>query len=136
MEHARHHAVEHHGWIRSRGDFVIALLLGATVVAIAWGAYQAELGAKDGDHYFNRSVETLGTAHKLELQGDQEVETFEGLFLELERDRLEGRTHAAALRRRLLPPEARRAVAWWESRPDASRPPSPFVNANPRYGNA
>jgi hypothetical protein len=125
-----------HGWIRSRFDLAVAVLLGLTVIAIAWGAYQAELKAKDADHYFNRSDETLGTAHKLELQGDQEVTTYEQLFLELERDRAEGRTKAAAyLRRRLITPDLMGAITWWEEQPKETRPPSPFVDANPRYRN-
>jgi hypothetical protein len=125
-----------HGWIKGRFDLAVAVLLGLTVVAIAWGAYQAELKAKDADHYFNRSDETLSTAHKLELQGDQEVTTYEQLFLELERDRAEGRTKAAAyLRRRLITPDLMGAITWWEQQPKSTRPPSPFVNANPAYKN-
>jgi hypothetical protein len=138
VEQARDHLAEphHHGWIRGRFDLAVAVLLGLTVVAIAWGAYQAELKAKDADHYFNRSDETLGTAHKLELQGDQEVMTYEQLFLELERDRAEGRTKAVAyLRRRLITPDLMGAITWWEQQPEATRPASPFVDANPRYHN-
>lgn len=94
MELAREqgHAAEHHGWITSRGDLVIAVLLGVTVIAVGWGAYRAEVAANHADHYFNRSIETLATAHKLELQGDQEVAADEALFLEYERDRAEGPT--------------------------------------------
>ena len=67
MEHAREqtHLSGHHGWIRSRFDLAVVALLGITVMAIAWGAYKAEVAAKDADHYFNRSDETLSTAHKL-----------------------------------------------------------------------
>jgi hypothetical protein len=138
VEQAREH--QHlpgqHSWIRGRFDFAVAILLGLSVMAIAWGAYQAQLKAKDADHFFNRSDETLGTAHKLELQGDQEVTTFEQLFLELERDRAEGRTKAAAyLRRRLITPDLMGAITWWEEQPKATRPPSPFVDANPQYRN-
>ena len=138
MEQVREQQHVHggHGWIRGRFDLAVAVLLGVTVIAIAWGAYQAELKAKDADHYFNRSDETLGTAHKLELQGDQQVTTYEQLFLELERDRAEGRTKAAAyLRRRLITPDLMGAITWWEEQPRETRPPSPFVNANPRYVN-
>ena len=139
MEHAREqvHVAGGHGWIRSRFDLAVAVLLGLTVIAIAWGAYQAELHAKDADHYFNRSDETLGTAHKLELQGDQEVSTYEQLFLDLEQARAEGRTKAVAfLRRRLITPDLQGAITWWEQQPKDGRPPSPFVDANPNYRNA
>ncbi len=138
MEQVReqHHVQGGHGWISSRFDLAVAVLLGLSVMAIAWGAYQAELKAKDADHYFNRSEETLGTAHKLELQGDQEVTTYEQLFLELERDRAEGRTKAVAyLRHRLITPDLMGAITWWEQQPRTTRPPSPFVNANPHYEN-
>jgi hypothetical protein len=130
------HVHEPHGWIRNRFDLLVAVLLGLSVMAIAWGAYQAELKGKDADHFFNRSDETLGTAHKLELQGDQEVATYEQLFLELERDRAEGRVKAVAyLRRRLITPDLMGAIRWWEQQPAVTRPPSPFVNANPSYHN-
>jgi hypothetical protein len=130
------HVQGDHGWIRSRFDLAVAFLLGLTVIAIAWGAYQAELKSKDADHYFNRSDETIGTAHKLELQGDQEVSTYEQLFLQLEQDKAEGRVKAAAyLRRRLITPDLMGAITWWEREPAATRPPSPFVNPNPEYHN-
>lgn len=139
MEHAREqaHLLEHHhGWIKSGLDLAVAFLLGLSVMSIAWGAYQAELKGKDADHFFNRSEETLGTAHKLELQGDQEVATYEQLFLQLEQDRAEGRVKAVAyLRRRLITPDLMGAVTWWERQPASTRPPSPFVNANPKYHN-
>ena len=138
MEQVREqqHIQEGHGWIRSGFDLVIAVLLGLTVVAIAWGAYQAEIQSKDADHYFNRSDETLATAHKQELQGDQEVSTYEQLFVQLEQDKAEGRLKAAAyLRRRLITPDLQGAITWWERRPASSRPPSPFVDANPQYHN-
>jgi hypothetical protein len=138
VEQVREQAQVHgeHGWIKSRLDLAVAVLLGLTVIAIAWGAYQAELKAKDADHYFNRSDETLGTAHKVELQGDQEVSTYDQLFLQLEQDKAEGRIKAAAyLRRRLITPDLMGAITWWEQQPAATRPPSPFVNANPEYVN-
>lgn len=138
MEQVREqqHIQESHGWIRSSFDLAVAFLLGLTVIAIAWGAYQAELKSKDADHYFNRSDETLATAHKLELQGDQEVSTYEQLFLQLEQDKAEGRVRAAAyLRRRLITPELQGAIRWWERQPSATRPPTPFVDANPEYHN-
>jgi hypothetical protein len=131
------HGAEHHGWITSRGDFVIAFLLGVTVIGIGWGAYKAEVAANHGNHYFNRSSETLATAHKLELQGDQEVSADEALFLEYERDRAEGHIKAVAyLRRRLITPELWSAIRWWEQEPLSTRPPSPFVDANPNYRNS
>lgn len=139
MERAREqgHASEHHGWITSRGDFVTAFLLGATVIAIGWGAYKAEVAAKDGDHYFNRSSETLATAHKLELQGDQEVATDEAVFLEYERDQAEGLSKAITfLRRHVIAPDLWSAINWWERTPMSRRPPSPFVNENPKYHNS
>jgi hypothetical protein len=130
------HAAEHHSWITNRGDVVIALLLGATVIAIGWGAYEAEVAANHADHYFNRSIETLATAHKLELQGDQEVASDEALFLEYERDRAEGRTKAVVfLRRQVVAPELWNAIRWWERLPLSMRPPSPFVDSNPNYRN-
>jgi hypothetical protein len=130
------HVQGHGSWIRGRFDLAVAVLLGLTVIAVAWGAYQAELQSKDADHYFNRSDETLSTAHKLELQGDQEVSTYEQLFLQLEQDKAEGRLKAAAyLRRRLITPDLMGAITWWEQQPASSRPPSPFVNANPKYVN-
>lgn len=138
MEHARdqHHLTSQHGLIRGGLDLLVVVLLGLSVMAIAWGAYQAELKSKDADHFFNRSDETLGTAHKLELQGDQEVTTYEQLFVELERDRAEGRVKAVAyLRRRLITPNLMGAITWWEQQPSATRPPSPFVDANPNYHN-
>jgi hypothetical protein len=123
--------------LRSKFDFLVAVLLGLTVMAIAWGAYRAEVNSKDGEHYFNRSEETLGTAHKVELQGDQEVATYEQLFLQFEQDKAEGRTKAVAyLRRRLITPELMGAIQWWEQQPLATRPPTPFVDANPEYHNA
>jgi hypothetical protein len=125
-----------YGWIRSRFDLAVAVLLGLTVMAIAWGAYRAELKSKDADHYFNRSDETLTTSHKVELQGDQEVAANEQLFLELVRDQAEGRAAALAfLRRHLLTPQFLAAEAWWRAQPAASRPSSPFVSSNPRYRN-
>jgi hypothetical protein len=140
MQHAREqmHLLEHHqGWIKSRLDLAVAVLLGLSVMAIAWGAYKAEVRSKDADHYFNRSDETLGTAHKIELQGDQEVATNEQLFLEFSRDKVEGRVKAVAfLRRHLLARDFLSAVRWWEAQPLESRPPSPFVDANPNYVNA
>ena len=139
MERAReheHHA-QHHGWIRSRGDLVIALLLGVTVIAIGWGAYNAEVAGTHSDHYFNRSSETLAAAHKLELQGDQEAATDESVFLEYERDRAEGRIKAVSfLRRSVITPELWGAIKWWERSPLSTRPPSPFVDENPKYRNA
>jgi hypothetical protein len=131
------HLLEHHhGWIKSRLDLAVAVLLGLSVMAIAWGAYKAEVRGKDADHYFNRSDETLGTAHKIELQGDEEVATNEQLFLELSRDKIEGRVKAVAfLRRHLLARDFLAAVRWWEAQPLESRPPSPFVDANPNYVN-
>jgi hypothetical protein len=130
------HLQEQHGWIRSRSDLAVAVLLGLTVMAIAWGAYRAEVNSKDGEHYFNRSEETLATAHKLELQGDQEVSTYEQLFLQYEQDKAEGRTKAVAyLRRRLIAPDLMGAITWWEQQPKATRPPTPFVDANPKYVN-
>ena len=138
MERARDqgHLHAQHGLIKSRFDLIVVVLLGLSVMAIAWGAYRAELESKEADHYFNRSDETLGTAHKLELQGDQQVSTYEQLFLELERDRAEGRLKAVAyLRRRLITPDLMGAITWWERQPASERPPSPFVNANPAYHN-
>jgi hypothetical protein len=139
VQHAREqtHLLEHHqGWIKSRLDLAVAVLLGVTVMAIAWGAYKAEVKGKDADHYFNRSDETLGTAHKIELQGDQEVATDEQLFLELSRDRVERRVKAVAyLRRNFLTPDFLAAVRWWAQQPRGSRPPAPFVDANPNYVN-
>lgn len=126
-----------HVLLRSKFDFFVALLLGLTVMAIAWGAYRAEVNSKDGEHYFNRSDETLGTAHKVELQGDQEVATYEQLFLQYEQDKAEGRVKAAAyLRRRLITPDLMGAITWWEQQPRTTRPPTPFVEANPEYHNA
>src|SRR5262249_12150 len=91
---------------------------------------------KDADRYFNRSDETLTTAHKLELQGDQEVSSYEQLFLDYEQARAEGRVRAAAyLRRRLITPDLQGAITWWERRPAPSRPPTPFVGSNPQYNN-
>jgi hypothetical protein len=125
-----------HSWIKSRSDLAVAILLGLTVMAIAWGAYRAEVSSKDAEHYFNRSDETRGTAHKVELQGDQEVATYEQLFLLFEQDKAEGRIKAAAyLRRRLITPDLMGAITWWEQQPKAARPPSPFVDANPKYHN-
>jgi hypothetical protein len=138
VEQAREqaHVAGGHGWIRSGFDLAVAVLLGLTVMSIAWGAYQAELHAKDADHYFNRSDETLSTAHKVELQGDQEVTTYEQLFLDLEQARAEGRTKAVAyLRTRLITPDLMGAITWWEQQPSDTRPPSPFVDANPKYRN-
>jgi multisubunit Na+/H+ antiporter MnhB subunit len=139
VEQARQqaHALEHqHGWIRDRLDLFVAVLLGLSVMAIAWGAYQAEVKSKDADHYFNRSDETLGTAHKLQLEGDQEVATYEQLFLEYERERVEGHGKAVAvIKRRLLSPSLRSAIEWWQEEPLAQRPVSPFVDANPEYKN-
>ena len=102
MEQAREQQhVQGHILLRTKFDLGIAVLLGLTVMAIAWGAYRAEVSSKDGEHYFNRSDETLVTAHKLELQGDQEVSTYEQLFLESSRTRQKGgrrrwRIYAAA----------------------------------------
>ena len=122
--------------LRTKFDLAVAVLLGLTVMAIAWGAYRAEVNSKDAEHYFNRSDETLGTAHKLELQGDQEVSTYEQLFLDYEQAKAEGRTKAVAyLRRRLITPDLMGAIAWWERQPSVTRPPTPFVNANPDYLN-
>jgi len=132
----QHHLREEHGWIRSRFDLAVAILLGLTVIAIAWGAYRAEVNSKDGAHYFNRSEETISIANKIELQGDQEVATYEQLFLQYEQDKAEGRTKAVAyLRRRLITPDLMGAIRWWEQQPKAERPPSPFVDANPNYHN-
>jgi hypothetical protein len=138
VEQAREQThLEGHRWITGGLELAVAVLLGLTVMAIAWGAYQAELKEKDADHYFNRSDETLGTAHRVELQGDQQVATDEQLFLELSRDQAEGRTQAVAyIRRHLATPGFIAAVKWWEDQPAAARPPSPFVDANPRYHNA
>jgi hypothetical protein len=138
VEHAREqtHLSEHHGWIRSRFDFAVVALLGVTVMAVAWGAYKAEVAAKDADHYFNRSTETLSTAHKLDLRAATAVDAYEQMFLELERDRAEGRTKTIArLRRSLFRPAFLAAVRWWERQPPASRPVSPFSGSNPRYRN-
>ena len=137
MEQAREQQhVQGHMLLRTKFDLAVAVLLGLTVMAIAWGAYRAEVSSKDGEHYFNRSDETLGTAHKLELQGDQEVSTYEQLFLQLEQDKAEGRTKAAAyLRRRLITPDLMGAITWWERQPSVTRPATPFVDANPRYHN-
>ena len=136
QQHVQENVQDGHGWIRSGFDLAIAVLLGVTVIAIAWGAYQAELKSKDADRYFNRSDETIATAHKSELQGDQEVSTYEQLFLEYEQARAEGRVKAAAyLRRRLITPDLEAAITWWEQRPASSRPPSPFVDGNPQYKN-
>ncbi len=78
----------------------------------------------------------MATAHKLELQGDQEVATDEALFLEYERDRAEGRSKAVTfLRRRMIAPELWSAIKWWERSPLSTRPPSPFVDENPNYRN-
>jgi len=130
------HVAPHHGWIRSRGDFLIALLLSATVIAIGWGAYQAEVAGTHSDHYFNRSSETLATAHKLELQGDQEAASDESLFLEYERDRAEGKSEAVSfLRDQVITPNVWSAIKWWERLPLSTRPPSPFVDQNPNYRN-
>jgi hypothetical protein len=41
----------------------------------------------------------------------------------------------AYLRRRLITPELSGAISWWEQQPPATRPPSPFVDANPDYRN-
>ena len=137
MEHAREQQhVQGHLLLRTKFDLAVAVLLGLTVMAIAWGAYRAEVSSKDGEHYFNRSDETLGSAHKLELQGDQEVATYEQLFLQYEQDKAEGRTKAVAyLRRRLITPDLMGAITWWEQQPKATRPPSPFLDANPKYHN-
>jgi hypothetical protein len=125
-----------HGWIRGGLDFAIALLLGVTVIAIGWGAYQAETKNKDENHYFNRSDETRATSNKVELQGDQEVATDEQLFLELSRDQAEGHVKATAfIYKYLATADFLAAVAWWERQPASSRPPSPFVEANPHYSN-
>jgi len=130
------HVAQHHGWIRSRGDLLVALLLGATVIAIGWGAYKAEVAGTHSDHYFNRSSETLAIAHKLELQGDQEAATDEAVFLEYERDRAEGKgTAVSFLRRSVITPELWSAITWWERSPLSTRPPSPFVDQNPNYRN-
>ena len=138
MEHAREqtHVSGHHSWIRSRFDLVVVALLGVTVMAIAWGAYKAEVAAKDADHYFNRSAETLSTAHKLDLRAAAIVAAYEQMFLELERDRAEGRTKTIPrLRRSLFTPAFLAEVRWWERQPPASRPVSPFSGSNPRYRN-
>jgi len=137
VEHAREQQhVQGHLLLRTKFDLAVAVLLGLTVMAIAWGAYRAEVSSKDGEHYFNRSDETLGSAHKLELQGDQEVATYEQLFLQYEQDKAEGRTKAVAyLRRRLITPDLMGAITWWEQRPKTTRPPTPFVGANPKYHN-
>lgn len=137
MEQAREQQhVQGHLLLRTKFDLAVAVLLGLTVMAIAWGAYRAEVSSKDGEHYFNRSDETLGTAHKLELQGDQEVATYEQLFLQYEQDKAEGRTKAVAyLRRRLITPDLMRAITWWEQQPKTTRPPTAFVDANPKYHN-
>ena len=139
MEHARDQVAEqhrHHTWIRSRFDLAVAVLLGLTVMAIAWGAYRAEVKGKDAEHYFNRSEETVAAAHKIELQGDQEVMADEALFIDLERDRAEGRADAVAfLRSRLMTPQLLAAIRWWEQQPAATRPSTPFVAANPSYRN-
>ena len=128
--------VQGHLLLRTKFDLAVAVLLGLTVMAIAWGAYRAEVNSKDAEHYFNRSDETLSTAHKVELQGDQEVATYEQLFLQYEQDKAEGRTKAAAyLRRRLITPDLMGAITWWETQPKATRPPSPFIDANPKYHN-
>jgi hypothetical protein len=128
--------VQGHLLLRTKFDLAVAVLLGLTVMAIAWGAYRAEVSSKDGEHYFNRSDETLGTAHKLELQGDQEVATYEQLFLQYEQDKAEGRTKAVAyLRRRLITPDLMGAITWWEQQPKTTRPPTPFIDANPKYQN-
>jgi hypothetical protein len=128
--------VQGHLLLRTKFDLAVAVLLGLTVMAIAWGAYRAEVNSKDGEHYFNRSEETLGTAHKIELQGDQEVATYEQLFLQYEQDKAEGRTKAVAyLRRRLITPDLMGAITWWERQPKETRPPSPFLNVNPNYHN-
>jgi hypothetical protein len=125
-----------HGWIRTRFDLVIAILLGLTVMAIAWGAYRAEVKEKDADHYFNRSDETRSTSHKVELQGDQQIAAEEQLFLELVRDQAEGRTKAVAfVRRHLVTPEFLAALRWWNRQPPGARPNSPFVSQNPSYRN-
>jgi hypothetical protein len=140
VEHAREHISEQqhsHGWIKSKFDLSVAILLGLTVMAIAWGAYRAEVSSKNAEHSLNRSDETLGTAHKTELQGDQEVATYEQIFLDYEQAKAEGRTKAAAyLRRRLITPELSGAITWWEQQPPSTRPPTPFVDANPDYHNA
>jgi len=140
VQHAREHIAEqphHHGWIRGRFDLVVAVLLGLTVMAIAWGAYRAEVNGTHANHYFNRSELALGRAHKLELQGDQELAADEQLFLELERDRAEGRAKAVAfLRGHLLTTGLARAIDWWERQPEATRPTTPFVAVNPNYENA
>lgn len=137
MEQAREQQhVQEHLLLRTKFDLGIAVLLGLTVMAIAWGAYRAEVSSKDAEHYFNRSEETLVTAHKLELQGDQEVSTYEQLFLEYEQAKVEGRVKAVAyLRRRLITPDLMGAITWWERQPPVTRPPTPFVDANPRYHN-
>jgi hypothetical protein len=139
VEHARkqaHLLEHHHGWIKSAPDLIVAFLLGLSLMSIAWGAYKAEVKSKNAENYFKRSEETLGTAQKLELQGGQEVTTYEQLFLELERDRAEGSVKAVAyLRLRLMTPDLMGAITWWEHQPLSTRPPSPFVNANPRYHN-
>jgi hypothetical protein len=139
VERARDHLPgpqQHQGWIRSGFDLAIGVLLGLTVMAIAWGAYRAELKTKDADHFFNRSDETLATAHKFELQGDQDVAANEQLFLELIRDEAEGRVKAIAfVRRHLVTPAFLAAETWWRAQPPDSRPSSPFVDSNPRYHN-
>jgi hypothetical protein len=128
--------VQGHMLLRTKFDLAVAVLLGLTVMAIAWGAYRAEVNSKDGDHYFNRSDETLGTAHKLELEGDQEVSTYEQLFLDYEQAKAEGRMKAVAfLRRRLITPDLTGAISWWERQRAVTRPPTPFVDANPSYNN-
>jgi len=105
-------------------------------MAIAWGAYRAELKSKDADHFFNRSDETLATAHKFELEADEAVAADEELFLELMRDQTEGRVAAVAfIRRHFLTPQFLAAEAWWRAQPAASRPTTPFVSSNPRYRN-
>ena len=138
MEQAREQQhVQGHMLLRTKFDLAVAVLLGLTVMAIAWGAYRAEVNSKNARALLQPLRRDARDApHKLELQGDQEAATYEQLFLDYEQAKAEGRTKAAAyLRRRLITPDLMGAISWWERQPSVTRPPTPFVDGNPGYHN-
>lgn len=114
-------------------ELTIAILLGASAIAVATAAYWAHQKDRTAIANFNHGVKSVNQASEAYLEGTQGFVQDQALFLEYAKAALKDDLELAGyLRETLMSDDLVAALNWWEKQP-SDKYASPFVDANPDY---
>jgi hypothetical protein len=110
-----------------------ALVLGVAGILAGVTAWKGTVYQGHAVEYFTLSTQAVNTASALAQDSERKITGERQLFIEYQTALASGNEDGAAALLAMMSQSTRAAIAWWQGQPEANRPMSPFVSANPDW---